>query len=147
MSGCDTVADYQPPATQLILTIEPLIVMVDEALASIWPLALRDRLEPASIFVLTEDVSWISFASSLIVPLLAASVMSFSLVIVILFFAVSMTMLFFLLLSMISIVSLPASSLSVIVWPLRDLISRRLFFPSSFFAGGLSLPFHSTPTT
>jgi hypothetical protein len=65
MSGCDTVADYQPPATQLILTIEPLIVMVDEALASIRPLALRDRLEPASIFVSTEDLSWISFASSL----------------------------------------------------------------------------------
>ena len=66
-------------------------------------------------------------------------------VIVIVFFAVSMTMLFFSLLSMISIFSLPSSSFSRMTWPLRDLMTRTLFLPSSLSAGGASLPFHSAP--
>ena len=42
-------------------------------------------------------------------------------------------------------VSLPLSSLSLMTCPLRDLMTRRLFLPSSFLAGGASLPFHSAP--
>src|SRR5262249_40528036 len=135
--GCG-LAHFSLPI-QLMLTVWPLIFIV--------ALALTSMPFPDSIFESAEDFISRFCASSLIVPLVAESVMSFSLVIVIELLAVSITMLFFSLLSMISIVSLPSSSLSLIVWPLRDLIRRRLFLPSALSAGGLSTPFHSAPRT
>jgi hypothetical protein len=68
-------------------------------------------------------------------------------VMVIVLLAVSKTMLFFSLLSMISIFSLPSSSFRRTRWPLRDRIRRKAFLPSALSAGGLSLPFQRPPRT
>src|SRR5215210_4139488 len=57
------------------------------------------------------------------------------------------TIVLFPLLSTISIVSSPSLSLRTIVWPLRDLITRRSFLPSSFVRNGGSTPFQSAPST
>src|SRR5664279_1152749 len=124
---------------QLMLTVAPFTVMV--------PLAFTSIVLPASSFVAAEDLISTFCASSLMVPLEAEIVMSWSLVMVIVFFAVSITMLFFWLLSNISIVSLPSSSFSLITCPLRDWITRTLFLPSPLVAGGASLPFHNAPST
>ena len=72
---------------QLILTVAPLMFMV--------LLAVTSMPAPASILVSAEDVISIFCASSLIVPCAAESVMSLSAVIVMVFLAVSKTMLFF----------------------------------------------------
>src|SRR5271166_4484967 len=124
---------------QLIFTEAPLTIMV--------PLASTFMVLPAfSLLACDEQISTFC-ASSLIGPLEADNVMSLSDVIVMEFLEVSITMLFFWLLSMISMVSFPSSSLSFTTCPLRDLIMRTSFLPSSLVTGGASLPFHSAPNT
>ena len=122
-----------------MLTVAPLTF--------ISPLASTSIPAPDLILVAAEDLISISFASSLIEPCAALRTMSLSVVIVSVFSEVSMTMLFFSLLSMISIFSFPSSSVRRMTWPLRDLITRTLFLPSALSAGGVSVQFHNAPTT
>lgn len=72
---------------------------------------------------------------------------SASAVIVIRLSLVLITMLFPAVLSTISMRSSRSVSTSRITCPLREVIARMSLWPSPLVTGGLSLPFHSAPTT
>src|SRR5690349_7594680 len=112
-----------------------------------WPDAVTSALWLA--WILTVDVEVIStpLPLSFSFPLLDWMVTSPAAVIVMLLSLARMTIVFLVLLSMISILASPSVSVRRITFPLRDLIVRRSFLPSLLDSGGLSFPFHSPPST
>src|SRR5215831_20807144 len=109
--------------------------------------AFRSKLCIACTVMPARDVISIPLASMVNFPIADLIVMSASASMVMLFAAVLTTILFFPLLSIISMVSLPAASFSRTTWPLQNLMVRWLFSPLSLDSGGVSLPFQRPPNT
>src|SRR5919198_640255 len=120
---------------------------------TIWPLtfgcalAFRSMFWLASILTAAWEVISTPLPLSFSLPLVALTVTSASAVMATVLSLALMTMLFLPVLSMISIFSSPSASVRRITWPLRVLRARTLFLPSLLSSGGLSLPFHSPPST
>src|SRR5262245_4220527 len=124
-----------------------------QLMLTIWPLtlscafALRSRFWAASIFTAPWALTSTSLPLRASFPLVDFTVMSASAAMVMVLSLVLMTMLFLPDLSTISIISAPDLSVRRITWPLRLLSARTSFLPSALLSGGLSLPFHSPPST